>query len=88
MTLTKLRSLSVDDLVILKYLSLDPTLTVTNIAERMNLTQPAVSQRIRKMENALGEKIVQRSGRGVELTVFGMAHAERATEALSILDRI
>ena len=86
MTLNQLRFLSVDDLVILKFLSASPLLTVTSIAEKMHLSQPAVSQRIRKMEGALGEKLIERSGRGIKLTIFGMAQAFRATEALNILD--
>lgn len=86
MTLNQLRFLSVDDLVILKFLSASPLLTVTSIAEKMHLSQPAVSQRIRKMEGALGEKLIERSGRGIKLTIFGMAQAVRATEALNILD--
>jgi predicted transcriptional regulator len=84
---SQLRFLSVDDLVILAYLTGTP-LTITAIAEKMHLTQPAVTQRIRKMESALGQKLVERSGRGVQLTVFGMAQADRAAQALNILDGV
>ena len=88
MTLKQLRFFSVDDLVILKYLTDLPSLTVTSIAEKMHLSQPAVSQRIRKMEDVLGEKLIERSGRGIKLTSFGVIHACRASEALNILDSI
>jgi DNA-binding transcriptional LysR family regulator len=88
MTLAQLRYFSVDDLVILKYLTDMPSLTVTLIAEKMHLSQPAVSQRIRKMEEVLGEKLIERSGRGVKLTSFGVSHACRASAALTILDSV
>jgi phosphoribosyl-ATP pyrophosphohydrolase len=45
----QLRFLSVDDLLILVYLAKDH-LSVTDVATKLKLTQPAVTQRIRKME--------------------------------------
>lgn len=80
----QLRFLSVDDLLILMYLSQNG-LSVTEVAAKLRLTQPAVTQRIRKMEDAFGNKIIERKGRGVQLTHFGLEQAERATAALSAL---
>jgi DNA-binding transcriptional LysR family regulator len=40
-------------------------------AEKLYITQPAVSQAIRKLENGLGEKLLLRDRRGVRLTPAG-----------------
>jgi len=80
----QLRFLSVDDLLILMHLS-QSGLSVTEVAAKLKLTQPAVTQRIRKMEDAFGQKIIERKGRGVQLTHFGIEQAERATAALAAL---
>jgi DNA-binding transcriptional LysR family regulator len=40
-------------------------------AERLRLTQPAVSQHIRDLEERLGKTLFQRSNRGVRLTAAG-----------------
>jgi DNA-binding transcriptional LysR family regulator len=40
-------------------------------AERLNTTQPAISARIRELENQLGFPLFQRAGRGMALTVRG-----------------
>ena len=80
----QLRFLSVDDLLILVYLAKDH-LSVTDVAAKLKLTQPAVTQRIRKMEDAFGNKIIERKGRGIELTSFGFEQALRATAAMAAL---
>jgi len=80
----QLRFLSVDDLLILMHLS-QGGLSVTEVAAKLKLTQPAITQRIRKMEDAFGQKIIERKGRGVQLTHFGLEQAERATAALAAL---
>lgn len=43
----------------------------TAAAERLYTTQPAVSARVRELEEAVGQKLFLRQGRGVELTVEG-----------------
>ena len=83
-TVDQLRFLSVDDLLILMHLSRSG-LSVTEVAGKLKLTQPAVTQRIRKMEDAFGQKLIERKGRGVQLTHFGLEQAERATAALAAL---
>ena len=80
----QLRFLSVDDLLILMHLS-QSGLSVTEVAGKLKLTQPAVTQRIRKMEDAFGQKIIERKGRGIQLTHFGLEQADRATAALMAL---
>ena len=53
-------------------------------AERLSLTQPAISGHVRKLEEAYGVQLFSRSARGVELTSMGrklFAIAERQFEA-------
>ena len=46
-------------------------------AERLNLTQPAVTKRIQRLEDSLGTQLFDRIGRSVELTEGGRPiHAE------------
>jgi DNA-binding transcriptional LysR family regulator len=40
------------------------------------------------MEDAFGQKLIERKGRGVQLTHFGLEQAERATAALSALQGV
>src|ERR1700742_948786 len=51
-------------------------------AEALQLTQPAVSRHIRRLEELLGEPVFARRGRGVELTAFG---DQAATELAAVL---
>jgi LysR family transcriptional activator of nhaA len=44
---------------------------VTRASEKLNVSQPTVSTQIRDLENALGEKLLTRSGRTVVLTGIG-----------------
>lgn len=53
-------------------------------AEKLGTTQPAVSQRVAALEQALGVKLFDRAARGVRLTAKGqelLAHAEQLIEA-------
>jgi DNA-binding transcriptional LysR family regulator len=54
-------------------------------AEALFLTQPSVTARIQALERDLGERLFERSGRGVRLTEVGtcfLPHAERVLQAL------
>lgn len=44
---------------------------VTRAAERINLSQSAVSMQVRRLEDAFGTKLLMREGRGVALTASG-----------------
>lgn len=49
-------------------------------AERLGLSQPALSKALRRLEAAIGAKVVQRVPRGIELTMVGrslLVHANR-----------
>ncbi|MFS8070206.1 MAG: LysR family transcriptional regulator [Byssovorax sp.] len=45
--------------------------SVTRASERLHISQPAVSAQIRELEQALGEKLLKRAGRGIALTEAG-----------------
>jgi len=47
-------------------------------AERLCLTQPALTRCVRRLEDAFGTALFQRAGRGVRLTAAGEALLERA----------
>lgn len=56
-------------------------------AERLNTSQPALSQAMREMEQALGVKLFDRTTRRVELTAAGQVFRETALDGLSGIDR-
>ena len=43
----------------------------TAAAERLNTTQPAISKRVKELEDAIGISLFQRQGRRMELTLQG-----------------
>jgi LysR family transcriptional regulator, regulator of abg operon len=47
-------------------------------AEKMRLSQPALSRSIRELENEVGVKLIERTTRGVEATVYGKALVMRS----------
>jgi DNA-binding transcriptional LysR family regulator len=58
----------------------------TAAAERLRVSQPAVAEQIRKLEQALGSALFVRAGRGVVLTEAGRAFGTHATRALAALE--
>lgn len=54
----------------------------TAAAERLHTTQPAISARVRELEDRLGKQLFVRKGRGVELTIEGREFVERAEPLL------
>jgi len=58
------------------------------VAERMNLTQPAISQQIRQLENRLGVRLIERLGRRATPTAAGsdlLAHCGHVETAVAAL---
>ena len=45
--------------------------SVTRAAERLRMAQPALTQQIRKMEELLGVRLIERAGRGIRITASG-----------------
>jgi DNA-binding transcriptional LysR family regulator len=58
----------------------------TAAAAALRVSQPAVAEQIRKLEQALGADLFIRGGRGVELTEAGRAFAEPATRSLRAVE--
>lgn len=58
--------------------------SVSRAAEELNLTQPAVSLQIRLLEEAVGAALLQRVGRGVQLTAAGEIVGRYAREILHL----
>jgi len=57
-------------------------------ADKLHVTQPTVSLRIRSLERALGRKLFERSGRAVRVSVSGAALFAQAEQMLSLARRI
>jgi len=55
-------------------------------AEELHLSQPALSRRIEKLEDALGVRLFHRTTRKVDLTAVGREFAQRANDLLSGLE--
>jgi DNA-binding transcriptional LysR family regulator len=61
---------------------------VTRAAEAMHIAQPAVTQRLRRLERGLGTRLVERRGRRLALTEAGETVLPLARQVLQLLDRI
>ena len=55
-------------------------------AESVNISQPALSRRIEKLEEALGVRLFERTTRSVTLTTVGRVFASSAEQLLDDLD--
>lgn len=55
---------------------------MTHAANRLGMTQSAVSQAVTAIETALGTQLINRSVRPMQLTLFGTTFYERAVELL------
>ena len=84
MLIRNLRTLDIDDLIILRCFGLGFK-NLSKLGPELGLSQPALSQRIKKMELAFGGKILERDGRGIGLTHFGEELTARAQIALDAL---
>jgi DNA-binding transcriptional LysR family regulator len=58
----------------------------TAAAEALRVSQPAVAEQIRKLEQVLGADLFVRAGRGVVATEAGRAFAEHAARSLRAVD--
>jgi DNA-binding transcriptional LysR family regulator len=58
----------------------------TAAATALRVTQPAVAEQVRKLEQALGADLFIRAGRGVVLTEAGRAFEEHATRTLRAVE--
>ncbi|MFI5084616.1 MAG: LysR family transcriptional regulator [Actinomycetales bacterium] len=65
------------------FLAVAETRSFTRAAERLGVSQPAVSQHVRKLEAAAGRQLINRDTRGVQLTDNGDAMAGFARTILA-----
>lgn len=63
-------------------------LSFTEAAEALNLTQPAVSAKIRSLESELGTSLFRRLGRRVELTTTGQYLLDKGPELVDLEARL
>lgn len=61
-------------------------MSVRRAAERLVVTQPAVSATLAALQRELGVELVTRDGRGIALTAAGRTMYRRAREVLGLLD--
>lgn len=57
-------------------------------AEQLDLAQPALSQRVKALEAHLGVPLVEKAGRGIQLTEAGHRVAERAAAVVESADAL
>lgn len=68
------------------FLVVAESLSYTKAAEQMNLTQPAISAAIKRLESEYGQTLFVKSGRGIELTTRGHRLVPFFRQALDIIE--
>lgn len=66
--------------------ALATTGSLTAAAASLSLSQPAVSQRIKRVEGRLGVPLIERSGRGIRLTTAGTILADHGRTVVAEID--
>lgn len=59
---------------------------MTRAAQRLGVSQPALSTMLKKLEAEVGAPLMHRTGKGVEITEAGRLFLEHAEEALRVAD--
>jgi DNA-binding transcriptional LysR family regulator len=70
------------------FLEIATTLNITKAAQRMGVTQPTLSQSLKKLEHTVGEQLVIRSKSGIELTVAGKQFLKQARQLLDLWENL
>ena len=77
------------DLRILRYfLAVADEGNITRAAERLHVSQPALSTQLAALEDELGQKLFERGARGIALTEKGSALKRRADDLVELAERI
>lgn len=69
---------------ILGFIEISKTKNITKAAQRLGVTQPSLSQSLRRLEENIGEPLVMRSKVGVELSLAGKEFLKYANQLLSL----
>lgn len=76
--------LSTDDLTFFHVIASAPSLA--EAARRLNVTPPAVTQRLRALEGRVGIKLIERTPRGLSLTDEGELVASQGAQIIAAID--
>jgi DNA-binding transcriptional LysR family regulator len=77
------------ELIQLRYfLDTAKTQHITKSAERLHISQPALTKSIRNLEAELGVPLFTHKGRGVVLTEYGRYLCEKLTPIISSIDNL
>jgi molybdate transport repressor ModE-like protein len=68
--------------------AIDELGTITRAAAHLGISQPAISQHLRKVEQQVGLPLLERAGRGVRLTEAGALLARRAASITTAVDSL
>jgi DNA-binding transcriptional LysR family regulator len=68
------------------FVAVAETMNLRQAAERLNMTQPPLSQQIQQLEMELGFELFHRHGRSISLTVAGEAFLVEANRILGMID--
>ncbi len=69
------------------FLEIARTRSLSKSADRLHLTQPAISKTLKELEDILGVRLVERNRSGATLTSYGSALLPAASAGLQQLDR-
>lgn len=78
--------LNLDRLRLLQQLSVLGTISA--VADAVHLTRPAVSKQLSLLQDELQTTLIERSGRGVQLTPAGQRLASRSAELFQVVEQI
>jgi DNA-binding transcriptional LysR family regulator len=77
---------NIHHLLLFEAVSRSPTITAA--AERLMISQPAVSKQLQQLERAIGAQLVQRGSRRIRLTEAGQAVATLAQQIVQLADQV
>ncbi|TIU25186.1 MAG: LysR family transcriptional regulator, partial [Mesorhizobium sp.] len=78
----------IDTTLIRTFVTTSDKASMTAAANALNLTQGAVSQQIKRLEEVLGQSLFERGRRGLRLTRCGERLLDRAKRLLQLNDEI
>jgi DNA-binding transcriptional LysR family regulator len=81
------RETGVEPLYIVSFLAIAEELHFGRAAARLHLTQPALHQRLQRLEETVGARLVHRASHEVSLTAAGRAFEIEARKALVVTDQ-
>jgi DNA-binding transcriptional LysR family regulator len=61
--------------------------SLSEAAKALDISQPAISKKLQKLEHALGTVLLERTAKGVRPTIFGSTYYSHARAVLSQLER-